>query len=282
MPKQTNLIVRPPAFLYRKTKRKSVELHAEHVPLAAIAARYGTPAYIYSAQTAQFRFKALDRAFHRVPHTLCYSVKANSSLSLLRLLHKMGAGFDVGSGGEIERVARVGRGALQNTVFSGVGKTAAEMDAALRAGILMFNLESESEMRLLAERARRIKKKAPVAFRVNPDVVAETHPYISTGLREHKFGVPMAEALRLYSAAAEERWLEVRGISVHIGSQITSVQPFREAMGRVAELAKELLGRGHAIRYIDSGGGLGISYGNGNGIEQDLSATAAAYAEALL
>lgn len=279
---KNHLIVREPAFLYRKTKSKSVELHAEHVPLANIAARYGTPAYIYSTQTAQFRFQALDQAFQGVPHTLCYSVKANSNLSLLRLLHRMGAGFDVVSGGEIERVARVGKRALKNTVFSGVGKTAAEMDAALRAGILMFNLESESEMRLLAERARHAKKKAPVAFRVNPDVVAETHPYISTGLREHKFGVPMAEALRLYSKAAEERSLEVRGISVHIGSQITSVQPFRETMGRVAELAKELLGRGHAIRYIDSGGGLGIAYGNGNGIEQDLSATAAAYAEALL
>jgi diaminopimelate decarboxylase len=137
-------------------------------------------------------------------------------------------------------------------------------------------------MHLLAERARRLKKTAPVAFRVNPDVVAETHPYISTGLREHKFGVPMSEALRLYSAAAGERGLEVRGISVHIGSQITSVQPFREAMGRVAELARELFKRDHAIRYIDCGGGLGIDYGNGNGIEQDLGATAAAYAQALL
>ena len=281
MPKQTNLIVRSPAFLYREAK-KVFELHCEQVPLAKLAARFGTPAYVYSAQTAQFRFKALDQAFDRVPHTLCYSVKANSNLSLLRLLHKMGSGFDVVSGGELERVAQVGRRALQNTVFSGVGKTADEMDAALRAGILMFNLESESEMRLLAERAHRVKKKAPVAFRVNPDVVAETHPYISTGLREHKFGVPMADALRLYSAAAEQCWLEVRGISVHIGSQITSVQPFGEAMARVAELARELLNRGHAIRYIDSGGGLGICYGNGQGVEQELSVTAAAYAQALI
>jgi diaminopimelate decarboxylase len=282
-----HLIVREPALLYRKTSKKSVELHAEHVSLAAVAARFGTPAYIYSAQTAQARFRALDQAFKTVPHTLCYSVKANSNLSLLRLLHKMGAGFDVVSGGELERVARVGKRALKSTVFSGVGKTAAEMDAALRAGILMFNLESESEMRLLAERARRFQKNrrkttAPIAFRVNPDVVAETHPYISTGLREHKFGVPMSEALRLYSAAAGERGLEVRGISVHIGSQITSVQPFREAMGRVAELARELFKRDHAIRYIDCGGGLGIDYGNGSGIEQDLSATAAAYAQAVL
>jgi diaminopimelate decarboxylase len=259
-----------------------VELHAEHVSLAAVAVRFGTPAYVYSAQAAQVRFRALDQAFKTVPHTLCYSVKANSNLALLRLLHKLGAGFDVVSGGELERVARVSRRALKNTVFSGVGKTAGEMDAALRAGILMFNLESESEMHLLAERARRMKKKAPVAFRVNPDVVAETHPYISTGLREHKFGVPMSEALRLYSAAAGERGLEVRGISVHIGSQITSVQPFREAMGRVAELARELFKRDHAIRYIDCGGGLGIDYGNGSGIEQDLSATAAAYAQAVL
>jgi diaminopimelate decarboxylase len=278
---KNHLIVREPAFLYRKTKNKSVELHAEHIPLTKLAARYGTPAYIYSAQMAEVRFRALDRAFQSVPHTLCYSVKANSNLSLLRLLHKLGAGFDVVSGGELERVARVGRRGLQSTVFSGVGKTAAEMEAALRAGILMFNLESESEMRLLAERARRAKKKAPIAFRVNPDVVAETHPYISTGLREHKFGVPMSEALRLYSAAGEERWLEVRGISVHIGSQITSVQPFREAMGRVAELARELDKRGHAIRYIDAGGGLGIDYGSGNSVEQDLSDTAAAYAEAV-
>ena len=161
MPKQTNLIVRSPAFLYREAK-KVFELHCEQVPLAKLAARFGTPAYVYSAQTAQFRFKALDQAFDRVPHTLCYSVKANSNLSLLRLLHKMGSGFDVVSGGELERVAQVGRRALQNTVFSGVGKTADEMDAALRAGILMFNLESESEMRLLAERAHRVKKKAPV------------------------------------------------------------------------------------------------------------------------
>ncbi|HTC93636.1 MAG TPA: diaminopimelate decarboxylase [Terriglobales bacterium] len=278
MPETSNLIVRPPAFVYRKAS-KTMQLHCEKEPLAKVAARFGTPAYVYSAQTLHSRFEALDKAFKNADHTICYSVKANSNLTLLRLLHKLGSGFDVVSGGELERVLRVGKRAAQNTVFSGVGKTADEMDAALRAGILMFNLESESEMRLLAGRAGRAKKKAPVAFRVNPDVVAETHPYISTGLREHKFGVPMAEALRLYSAAAEQRWLDVRGISVHIGSQITSVQPFAAALGRVADLARELLGRGHKIRYIDAGGGLGIPYNHG---QEDLSATANAYAQSLL
>src|SRR5260370_19970030 len=143
----------------------------------------------------------------------------------------------------------------------------------------MFNLESKSEMRLLADRARRARKKAPVAFRVNPDVVAETHPYISTGLREHKFGVPIEEALYLYSLAAEQRWLEVRGISVHIGSQITRVQPFAATMGRVADLARELIEGGHAIRYIDAGGGLGVPYHHS---QEDLAATAAAYPPSLL
>ncbi|HTD22022.1 MAG TPA: diaminopimelate decarboxylase [Terriglobales bacterium] len=278
MPEPSNLIARQPAFLYRKTS-KTFELHCEHTPLAKIAARFGTPAYVYSAQTVRVRFAAMDRAFKGAPHTICYSVKANSNLSLLRLLYKMGSGFDVVSGGELERVLRVGKRAAQSTVFSGVGKTADEMDAALRAGILMFNLESESEMLLLAERARRARKKAPVAFRVNPDVVAETHPYISTGLHEHKFGVPIEEALYLYSLAAEQRWLEVRGISVHIGSQITSVQPFAATMGRVADLARELIGAGHAIRYIDAGGGLGIPYHHS---QEDLAATAAAYAQSLL
>lgn len=273
------IIVRPPAFLYRKTSNKDVELYAEHVPLSEIAARHGTPAYVYSAQTVEERFKALDRAFRKDRHTICYSVKANSNLSLLRLLHKMGSGFDVVSGGELERVLQSARRAAKNTVFSGVGKTAEEMDAALRAGILMFNLESESEMHVLAARAAKLKKRATVAFRVNPDVLAETHPYISTGLREHKFGVPIAEAPRLYAAAVQQRWLEVRGISVHIGSQITSVQPFAAAMGRVADLATELLKAGHKIQYIDAGGGLGIPYNHG---QEDFPAIASAYAQALL
>jgi diaminopimelate decarboxylase len=275
------LLVRPPAFLYRTTRSggTALQLYCEQAPLSAIASSFGTPTYVYSAQTIEQRFKSLDKAFRKDRHTICYSVKANSNLSLLRLLYKMGSGFDVVSGGELERVLLADRQAAKTTVFSGVGKTTEEMDASLRAGILMFNLESESEMRVLAERAAKLKKKATVAFRVNPDVLAETHPYISTGLREHKFGVPIAEAQRLYAAAAQQRWLEVRGISVHIGSQITSVQPFAAAMGRVADLARELLTAGHKIRYIDAGGGLGIPYNHG---QEDFSALASAYAQALL
>lgn len=280
MPADSSLVIaRPPAFLYRKTGGNDVELHSEQVPLSEIEARYGTPVYVYSARTVELRFKTLDHAFRKDPHTICYSVKANSNLSLLRLLYKMGSGFDVVSGGELERVLLAGRQAAKNTVFSGVGKTAEEMDDALRAAILMFNLESESEMHVLAGRAARLKRKASVAFRVNPDVLAETHPYISTGLREHKFGVPIAEAQRLYGIAAQQRWLEVRGISVHIGSQITSVQPFAAAMGRVADLARELVGAGHKIRYIDAGGGLAIPYNHG---QEDFAALASAYAHAVL
>jgi len=281
MPDLSTLIVRPPAFLYRTSPSSgtALQLYCEQEPLSAIASTFGTPAYVYSVQTIEQRFKLLDKAFRKDRHTICYSVKANSNLSLLRLLYKMGSGFDVVSGGELERVLLAGRSASKNTVFSGVGKTIDEMDAALRAGILMFNLESESELRVLAERAARLKKKATVALRVNPDVLAETHPYISTGLREHKFGVPIAEAQRLYAAAAQQRWLEVRGISVHIGSQINSVQPFAAAMGRVADLARELITAGHKIRYIDAGGGLGIPYNHG---QEDFSALASAYAHALL
>src|SRR3954466_15992360 len=193
-------------------------LHCEDVSLAQLARQYGTPLYVYSASSIRERFQVLDEAFAKVPHTICYSVKANPNISILRLLARSGAGFDVVSGGELERVLRAERRAAKKVVFSGVGKTAEEMDAALRAGILMFNLESEAELHLLAERAAKLRKTARVAFRVNPDVKAETHPYISTGLREHKFGVPIDEARELYSLAAQQRYLEPAGVSVHIGS----------------------------------------------------------------
>lgn len=246
---------RPPAFTYRNS-----ELHCERVPLIALAERYNTPLYCYSVTTIRERYKAFDAAFRRVPHTICYSVKANSNLSLLKLLAKLGAGFDVVSGGELERVLAVSRAAAKKVVFSGVGKTADEIGLALRAGILLFNVESGSEMRLLAERAAKLRKRARVALRVNPDVPAETHPYIATGLQQHKFGVAMADAQRLYRQAAGVRELEVAGISVHIGSQITDAAPFGAAMRRVAQLAQRLRAAGHDIRYIDAGGGLGISY----------------------
>ena len=185
--------LRAPAFIYRKDRQLDAqELFCEKLPLRQLASRFGTPLYVYSSAALIERFRALDRAFRKLPHTVCYSVKANSNLSLLRLLFRSGAGFDVVSGGELARVMKVSRKAAGLTVFSGVGKTAEEMDAALAAGILLFNVESEGELRLLAARATKLRKKAPMALRVNPDISAETHPYISTGLRQHKFGVPMS------------------------------------------------------------------------------------------
>jgi diaminopimelate decarboxylase len=235
-------------------------LHCDSVPLTKLAEKYGTPLYVYSASTIRDRYKTFDRAFRRVPHTICYSVKANSNLSLLKMLAKLGSGFDVVSGGELERVLRADRKAARRIVFSGVGKTAEEMDAALKAGILMFNLESEAELAVLASRAAKLRKTARVAFRVNPDVQAETHPYISTGLREHKFGVPIDRARDLYRLATEHDGIEPIGVSVHIGSQITNVSPFADAMTRVAALVRELISDGLNIGYIDAGGGLGIPY----------------------
>src|SRR5690348_7443669 len=184
MPLNSRVPGRPPAFSYRNSADESL-LHCDQVSLAQLAVRFGTPLYVYSGSTIRKRMYAFDRAFRRVPHTVCYSVKANSNLAILRLLAGLGCGFDVVSGGELERVLQADRRAARKVVFSGVGKTAAEMDAALKAGILLFNLESESELELLAERAQRRRVTARVALRVNPDVPAETHPYISTGLHRH-------------------------------------------------------------------------------------------------
>jgi diaminopimelate decarboxylase len=255
---------RPPAFVYRTLKSSSRRsqkfLHCEQLALPALAAKFGTPLYVYSASAIRERYRSFEHAFRNVSHTICYSVKANSTLGVLRLLWKLGSGFDVVSGGELERVLTVSRRATRNVVFSGVGKTAEEMDAALRAGILLFNVESESELELLAQRAQRLRTRAALALRINPDVPAETHPYISTGLHRHKFGVPMAEARRLYARGAKHKYLDVRGVSVHIGSQVTTVEPFAAALERVAGLLRELRRDGHDIRYVDAGGGLGIAY----------------------
>jgi diaminopimelate decarboxylase len=223
--------------------------------------------------------RAFERAFHKVTHTVCYSVKANSNLDILRLLARMGCGFDVVSGGELERVLRVSRSAAKKVVFSGVGKTRDEMQTALKAEVLLFNVESESELRVLAECAARLKKKARIALRVNPDVPAETHPYISTGLHQHKFGIPIEEARSLYARASEKKFLEIAGVSVHIGSQITDVKPFAATMERVADLTRALRAEGHAIKYVDAGGGLGISYENHNG--PSFAEQVASYADAL-
>jgi diaminopimelate decarboxylase len=274
-----SLAIRLPGFIYR-----DAVLYCDRVPLTRLAEKFGTPLYVYSATAIRDRYRAFDRAFARLPHTICYSVKANSNLSLLKLLAKLGAGFDVISGGELERVLRAHKAAAKRVVFSGVGKTADEMDLALRAGILMFNVESEAELLLLAERAARQRKRARVALRVNPDVNAETHPYIATGLREHKFGIAIAEAELIYVAARNQKLLELSGVSVHIGSQITSADPFAAAMERVAELVRSLRSSGLDIRYVDAGGGLGIPYehtANSSPSDDDFRARAAAYAGAL-
>jgi diaminopimelate decarboxylase len=265
---------RPPAFTYTKK-----ELHCDSVPLRKLAARFGTPLYVYSGSTIRSRFKTFDRAFQNIAHTVCYSVKANSNLSILKLLSGLGSGFDIVSGGELERVLHVDKKAAARIVFSGVGKTQEEMDLALKAGILMFNVESEGEAELLAQRASKMKKRGRVALRVNPDVFAETHPYISTGLHKHKFGVPIGDARKLYGLMAKSKYLDVAGISVHIGSQITSVDPFNAAMDRVAELASALRNDGQDIRYVDCGGGLGIHY---HGEHFDFAQLASEYAEAVI
>lgn len=204
------------------------------------------------------RLDLFERAFRAAPHLVCYAVKANSTLAILELFARRGAGFDVVSGGELERVLAVDRGAAERTVFSGIGKTAAEMDLALRAEILQFNVESEGELELLAERAAKLRKRARIALRVNPDVFAETHPYISTGMQEHKFGIDIRRARAVYRKAG--KYLEPSGVSVHIGSQIRKAEPFGAAAQRVAKLVTELRQDGHAIRYVDVGGGLGIEY----------------------
>jgi diaminopimelate decarboxylase len=257
---------RPPAFVLHK-QRKSIlrggeelVLHCDNLPLPELAKRYGTPLYVYSATAIRERLAAFEGAFRKIPHTICYSVKANSNINILRLLARQGCGFDVVSGGELERVLVADRRAARKIVFSGVGKSRDEITAALKAKILLFNIESESELAVLAECATQLCTVARVALRVNPDVAADTHPYISTGLRKHKFGVPISKARELYTKAAEARYLKATGVSVHIGSQITDVAPFGEAIARVADLVRDLRSDGHQIDYVDTGGGLGIDY----------------------
>ena len=250
---------RPPGFVFRQ-HGKNLVLHGDDVPLPKLAARYGTPLYVYSATTIRKRLAAFENAFRNVPHTICYSVKANSNLSILRLLARQGCGFDVVSGGELERVLAADRHAAKKIVFSGVGKSREEMTAALKAGILLFNVESDSELEALTECAAKVRKIARVALRVNPDVAADTHPYISTGLHKHKFGVPIGIARALYAKASKAKYLKVAGVSVHIGSQITDVAPFAEAVARVADFVRDLRADGHTIEYVDTGGGLGIAY----------------------
>ena len=233
-------------------------MQCDGVPLDALARKYGTPLYVYSAVHLLERLDLFQEAFRSVEHLVCYAVKANSSLEILRLLARRGAGFDIVSGGELERVLAADRSAAECVVFSGIGKTAAEMDLALSAGILLFNVESEGELELLAERAAKRRKQARFALRVNPDVFAETHPYISTGMREHKFGIDIRKARSVYRKAG--KFLEAAGVSVHIGSQIRNAEPFGSAAERVTKLIADLRRDGHAIGFMDIGGGLGIEY----------------------
>ncbi|HEX3437707.1 MAG TPA: diaminopimelate decarboxylase [Pseudacidobacterium sp.] len=235
-------------------------LACDGVRLDLLVKKYGTPLYVYSGNQILYRLRLFADAFQSVPHLVCYSVKANSSLAILKLLEENGAGFDIVSGGELERVLRVNKKAAERVVFSGVGKTAAEMDLALRSRILIFNVESAGELELLAERASKLRICARVALRVNPDVFAETHPYISTGLREHKFGIDIREARKVYKIAAQQKYLEPCGVSVHIGSQIRSADPFGAAAERVAQLVRDLRADGLPIRSVDVGGGLGVEY----------------------
>ena len=242
------------AFAYRNGV-----LCAEQVPLDDIARRFGTPCYVYSRAAIESAFRDYESALRGRDSLICYSVKANSNLAVLALLARLGAGFDIVSGGELARVLAAG-GDPRKTVFSGVGKTAAEIEAALEKDILCLNLESEAELARVAAVARRLGRRAPVAFRVNPDIDARTHPYISTGLRENKFGVAYDDAERLYQQAAQMPGIEVVGIGCHIGSQLTSAAPFVDAAGRLAALADRLARSGIALKHIDIGGGIGIRY----------------------
>ena len=229
-------------------------------PLEQLAAVYGTPLYVYSQRHLLSRLALFQSAFAGVPHTICYAVKANSSLALIKVLADDGAGFDIVSGGELARVQTAGERSLGRTVFAGVGKQVPEIDAALRAGILMFNVESSSELSLLEERAKLLGTPARFALRVNPDVFAETHPYISTGLSAHKFGIEIGAARSLYRKASGSKWLIPAGVSVHIGSQIRAADSFGAALERVSTLVEQLSKDGIPLTYIDAGGGLGIEY----------------------
>ncbi|WP_428381335.1 diaminopimelate decarboxylase [Nevskia ramosa] len=234
-------------------------LCAEAVPLSAIAAAHGTPTYVYSRAALERHYRAFDEALNGVEHRVCYAVKANSNLAVLQVLARIGAGFDIVSGGELQRVLKAG-GDPAKVVFSGVGKTAAEIELALKVGIYCFNVESEVELHRLSALAMKHGKTARIAFRVNPDVDAKTHPYISTGLKENKFGVDIAEGERLYQLAATLPGIAIDGVACHIGSQLLELSPFLDALDRVLALIDRLAGHGIVLHHIDVGGGLGVRY----------------------
>ncbi|WP_456415470.1 diaminopimelate decarboxylase [Thiolapillus sp.] len=238
---------------------KNGQLHAEDVSLKRIASTHGTPCYVYSRATLERHWHAFDDAFSQHPHLVCYAVKANSNLAVLDILARLGSGFDIVSMGELERVIKAG-GKAGKTVFSGVGKRADEMQHALELGIRCFNVESEPELERLSQVATGMGVEAPVALRVNPDVDAQTHPYISTGLKENKFGVPVDTAVELYQKAARLPGLKISGIDCHIGSQLTELSPFLDALDRILLLVDKLSALGISIDHLDVGGGLGVPY----------------------
>ena len=243
--------------------RENGQLFAEECNLSELAAEYGTPLYVYSRATIERHWHAFDKAAGDVPHLICYAVKANSNLAVLNLLARLGSGFDIVSGGELARVIAAG-GDPAKVVFSGVAKTEAEMQEALRQEILCFNLESEPELERLNRVAGDMGKTARISVRVNPDIDAGTHPYISTGLKENKFGVPIERALLLYRRAAQLPNIEIVGIDCHIGSQLTELEPFLEAMDRLLALIDRLASEGIHVHHLDVGGGLGVNYSDEN------------------
>ena len=260
-----------PCFAYRRVAAHEESLFCEEVPLGQIAASAGTPAYVYSRASIEGAYRALDRAFGSLPHTVCYAMKANSNLSVLRVLAELGSSFDIVSGGELDRLRRIGVPG-DRIVFSGVGKTADEIREAIRysadgsadTGIALFNVESGAELDvLLAEAVRHVSAggaRPSVSIRLNPDVMAGGHPHIATGARHHKFGVDWQEARRLYLAHNDSRWIAWRGISAHLGSQIFSLTPYRQALARLASYVRDLALNGIQLDCIDIGGGLGIRY----------------------
>jgi diaminopimelate decarboxylase len=235
------------------------ELYCEGVPVSRIAAAVGTPFYLYSAATLSQHYRVFEAAFDGFPHIVCFAVKANANLAILRLFAGLGAGADIVSGGELHRALQAGVDPAK-IVYSGVGKRPEEIRAALKAGILLFNLESSQELEAIDRLAGKLKQRARVSLRINPDIDPQTHPYISTGLKKNKFGIDIERALQDYRRAMTLKHLEVVGVACHIGSQITEVSPFVEALTRLKELIARLQGQGIHIRYLDLGGGLGIRY----------------------
>jgi len=238
---------------------KNDELFAEQVSVQSIAEQFGTPCYVYSRATLERHWHAFDSALAKIPHLICYAVKANSNIGVLNILARLGSGFDIVSVGELERVLAAG-GEAGKIVFSGVAKRADEIQRALQVGIHCFNVESESELYRINEVARQLNMQAPISLRVNPDVDAQTHPYISTGLKENKFGIAIEDAIKIYKIANDLLNLQIRGVDCHIGSQLISIEPFVDALKRVLVLLDNLKSEGIEVQHIDIGGGLGIRY----------------------